>query len=173
VKNCDDSNSDVGQVKQHGPRLGEHEGAGYEVGYRRPPKEHQFRKGQSGNQKGRPKGRRSFLSLLNDALNEQVTVNEGGQRRKIKKRVAAAKQIANKAASGDYRTIKMLIELDQSSELDENVNREAVLAQVRQRVAARLQKYAEIAKAEEEVSKLGGMGPLDSGMMLDLGRNEP
>src|SRR5690349_24856481 len=81
-----------------------HELVEYEVGYCRPPKQHQFQKGQSGNPKGRPKGRRSFLSLLDDALNEHVVVHEGGQRKKIKKRVAAAKQIANKAASGDYRT---------------------------------------------------------------------
>src|SRR5690349_16428328 len=90
-----------------------HELVEYEVGYCRPPKQHQFQKGQSGNRKGRPKGRRSFLSLLHDALNEHVVVHEGGQRKKIKKRVAAAKQIANKAASGDYRTAKLLLELDQ------------------------------------------------------------
>src|SRR5690348_10272472 len=130
-----------------------HKPVGYEVGYRRPPKQHQFQKGQSGNRKGRPKGRRSFLSLLDDALNEHVMVHEGGQRKKIKKRVAAAKQIANKAASGDYRTIKLLVELDQSPEWGEKVNHEAGVTEVRQRIAARLERYVESARAEEEMIK--------------------
>ncbi len=33
----------------------------YEVGYKRPPKHTQFKLGQSGNMKGRPKGTRNFL----------------------------------------------------------------------------------------------------------------
>ena len=33
--------------------------AGYEVGYAKPPTEHRFRKGASGNPSGRPKGARN------------------------------------------------------------------------------------------------------------------
>jgi Family of unknown function (DUF5681) len=83
----------------------------YEVGYGRPPVAHQFKKGQSGNPKGRRKGSHSVESLLFRELNELVAVQEGGRRRSISKLEAVVKQVANKAASGDFRSQKLLIAL--------------------------------------------------------------
>ncbi len=48
--------------------------AAYEVGFGKPPKATQFRKGESGNPRGRPKGRRNLATELHAALNETVTV---------------------------------------------------------------------------------------------------
>jgi len=42
----------------------------YEVGYGKPPKHGQFKPGQSGNPKGRPKGRKNFPVLLEMCLNK-------------------------------------------------------------------------------------------------------
>ena len=79
------------------------------VGYRRPPQHTQFRKGQSGNPKGRPKGSRALATIWLRAMNEKVTISENGQRRRITKQEAAIKQLANKAASGDKRAIQDMI----------------------------------------------------------------
>ncbi len=45
------------------------------------------------------------------ALNETVMIKENGQSKKISKREAAAKHIANKAAMGDPKSFKLLVEL--------------------------------------------------------------
>jgi hypothetical protein len=53
--------------------------ANYNVGYGRPPRQHQFKAGQSGNPSGRPKGVRSFKSDLRDELAEVVSVKHGNK----------------------------------------------------------------------------------------------
>lgn len=83
----------------------------YEVGYGRPPGNTQFKKGQSGNPNGRPKGAKSLSDYLMKALNELVTTNENGSRRKIPRRDALMKQLLNKALGGDIRCIKLILQL--------------------------------------------------------------
>ncbi len=82
---------------------------GYEVGYARPPQYTRFRKGQSGNPKGRPKGVQSFARLARQAFNEKIAIKENGERRIITKLQAALKQLANKAASGDAAAIREML----------------------------------------------------------------
>ena len=43
-----------------------------EKGYGKPPKKHQFKKGVSGNPRGRPKGKSSLLSDLNKIVNQKI-----------------------------------------------------------------------------------------------------
>jgi hypothetical protein len=83
---------------------GDHEG-----GYGRPPTRTQFRKGRSGNPKGRPRGSRNASTRLDEALKEQVVVSENGQRRKVTKLEAILKQLVNKAAQGDHRATRLLL----------------------------------------------------------------
>lgn len=83
----------------------------YHVGYKRPPKHTRFRKGQSGNSKGRPKTSESFGRLARRALGEKVVIRENGERRTITKLQAALKQLTNKAAAGDPRAIREIIKL--------------------------------------------------------------
>lgn len=89
----------------------------YEVGYRKPPKATRFKKGKSGNPKGRPKGSPNVMTAIDRAIHEKVVINENGQRRTISKLDAAAKQLANKAAQGDQRAIGQLLAI--SALLDE------------------------------------------------------
>lgn len=86
---------------------------GYKTGYCQPPLNTRFREGQSGNPKGRPKGSRSFATILKRALGERVVINEGGRRKTVTKLEAAVKQVCNKAASGDPGAARQLFTLVQ------------------------------------------------------------
>jgi Family of unknown function (DUF5681) len=57
----------------------------YEVGYGKPPKDGQFKKGVSGNPSGRPKKPKDSLSVLMRELESKLTINENGQRKVITK----------------------------------------------------------------------------------------
>src|SRR5580700_2035665 len=81
----------------------------YMVGYGKPPRHTRFKKGHSGNRKGRPQGAKNSATLLNEALSEPVIVTENGRRKTISKKQAILKQIVNKAASGDHRSIQLLL----------------------------------------------------------------
>lgn len=82
---------------------------GYPIGYGKPPAQTRFKKGQSGNPTGRPKGTPNFATALEQALNEQVVVNEGGQRRTVSKLEATVKQLVNKATLGDPRATQQVL----------------------------------------------------------------
>jgi len=88
----------------------------YEVGYGKPPKHAQFKKGQSGNLKGRPKGTLNLATVLERTLREQVVINENGRRKVITKLEAAITQLVNKAASGDAHAMRYLCHLVISAE---------------------------------------------------------
>ena len=57
--------------------------AHYTVGNKRPPREHQFKPGRSGNPSGRPRGRPGFGRVLLDELNKSVTATMNGEPVKV------------------------------------------------------------------------------------------
>ncbi len=79
------------------------------VGYGRPPRATQFKPGQSGNPKGRPKGSLNLETVLGRALAEKVVIVENGRRRRLSKLQIAVKQLVNKAAAGDPRATQLLL----------------------------------------------------------------
>ena len=81
----------------------------YAANYRKPPLHTRFKKGQSGNPRGRPK--KDLPALLVAALNEPVFVTIDGERRKITKREAVITQLVNESAGANLRATKMLIDM--------------------------------------------------------------
>ena len=82
-----------------------------EVGYRKPPRHTQFRKGISGNPKGRPKSSENLATVLARALREKVVVTANGKRRRITKLDLAVKQLVDKATGGDMQALRQLTAL--------------------------------------------------------------
>ena len=83
----------------------------YEVGYKKPPKKHQFPPGTSGNPKGKPKGCRNFSTDMKDTLKELVSVTKGGKRTTVSTQHAALLRLREKALSGNARALDRIIEL--------------------------------------------------------------
>ena len=83
----------------------------YEVGYGKPPKHSQFKQGQSGNRKGRPKNSRNLKTDLKEEMAEKIDVRENGRLKKLSKQRAMLKALSNKALTGDPRTAQLLINM--------------------------------------------------------------
>jgi hypothetical protein len=83
----------------------------YEVGYAKPPKHSQFQKGRSGNPRGRPKGSKNLLTLINEELDRPIPVREDGRSRKVSARAAIAKRVVHNGLSGNPRAIEQLLKL--------------------------------------------------------------
>ena len=83
----------------------------YKVGYGKPPKARQFKRGKSGNPKGRPKGSLNLATDLTAELGEHITVREDGRPRKISKQRALIKSLMAKALQGDVRAMASLLAL--------------------------------------------------------------
>lgn len=79
--------------------------------YRSPPKHTQFKPGQSGNPKGRPKGSKNFGTLLEKELNKKVTMTRDGKKIRVTKKEVLVTQLVNEAAKGKRSYMEMLIRL--------------------------------------------------------------
>jgi len=78
-----------------------------------------FRKGVSGNPRGRPKGSKNLTTLIMDAARDQVSVVIDGQPRKVSNLQATVAQLASKAARGDQKA--MVEFLDRIAEIEGRV----------------------------------------------------
>ena len=80
------------------------------VGFGHPPKEHQFKKGQSGNPAGRPKKLHLYERLK--AIGEElVTVVIDGKRQRVPAQEAMLRSAAAKALQGNIRDIRQYVML--------------------------------------------------------------
>ncbi|MEO0870493.1 MAG: DUF5681 domain-containing protein [Pseudomonadota bacterium] len=83
----------------------------YEVGYGKPPREHRFQKGRSGNPKGRPKGRRNIMTEIREVLGQQIKMTSGGQAKQVSATTAILMKLVEKAGNGDLKAIEKVLSL--------------------------------------------------------------
>ena len=84
----------------------------YQVGYGRPPKQHQFQKGVSGNPSGRPKGSKNISQIVELVCREHVTVKgQNGQTIRMPKMQAVMMQLLNQALRGELKATRTCFQI--------------------------------------------------------------
>jgi hypothetical protein len=86
------------------------------VGYGRPPKEHRFKPGHSGNPKGRPRGAKNADTLAREILSRPIKVREGGKERKVSVLEAMLMKFAERGLNGDAKAADFLLKLYRQAE---------------------------------------------------------
>jgi hypothetical protein len=81
--------------------------ANYEVGYAKPPKGTQFKRGVSGNPKGRPKAAPDFKAGLLREARTLITITENGRRIRVPKHDVITKQFVNNAMKGKTSDLRL------------------------------------------------------------------
>jgi hypothetical protein len=81
----------------------------YEIGFGKPPPHTRFKKGESGNPRGRPVGSANAKTRIARVLDGKVAVREGGKTRFISKLEAMFEAQTNKAMKGDPRSFSTVI----------------------------------------------------------------
>jgi len=78
------------------------------VGYGRPPRAHQFKPGQSGNPKGRPKGRKNEATMLDELLFQRIPVRQGGRDLRMTVIEAIFRRLAEDSLKGNIKAAGFL-----------------------------------------------------------------
>jgi hypothetical protein len=84
-----------------------------EVGRGRPPRHTQFKKGQSGNPKGRPKGARNLRTVLEECLLAPMPMAVNGKQVRMATAEVLVKKLAAETSKGSMPAARILMELIQ------------------------------------------------------------
>lgn len=83
----------------------------YAVGYCRPPKHSQFKPGQSGNPRGRPKAAKGLNTIVRETLTQKVAVRTASGEKRISRIEAVLQKTVEQAMKGNPRALAELIKL--------------------------------------------------------------
>jgi len=102
----------------------------YEVGYGRPPKAGQFKRGVSGNPRGRRKRPPSIERTLDDILRQKTTISIDGKPRRVRRYEAIMRRVFDRALRGNPPAMKLALELMKRSE-DASAESAALVSQIK------------------------------------------
>jgi len=94
----------------------------YEIGYGKPPKANQFKPGQSGNYKGRPKASKNIQEAFAKTLLDSIEIKEGNKKKKICILDAVVKKIISSALQGNTTSLKEVIRICDSMPMRQAIN---------------------------------------------------
>lgn len=83
----------------------------YKVGYGKPPKHSQYKTGQSGNPKGKPKGCRNFSTDAKEVLKQPTRVTQGGKSKTLSTQRAMLLRRREQALGGNERALDRMMDL--------------------------------------------------------------
>jgi hypothetical protein len=90
----------------------------YPVGYGKPPRNHRFQPGHSGNPKGRPKGAKNTATLVREILDRKIEARSGG---KVTVREGILTGFARASLKGDTKAAAFLLQRYDMQEAPEGV----------------------------------------------------
>ena len=81
----------------------------YKIGKGRPPQSTRWKRGQSGNPKGRPKGAKNLATIFAEALSQKFEIQEKGKTRMITAREGIVRRVINEALKGNIKATAFVL----------------------------------------------------------------
>jgi hypothetical protein len=85
--------------------------ADYPVGYGKPPLASRFKRGTSGNAKGRPKGSKNLKTLIRDAMTASISIQEGAKTKRVSRIEGVVLRQLQKALMGSDQAAMAVVKI--------------------------------------------------------------